>query len=72
VDRIVYLLWFVKERAQEPDTELLIGVYAAESDAQAAIMRLRDKPSFVDHIAGFQIEPYELGRDHWTEGFVEA
>jgi hypothetical protein len=72
VNTSVYLLWFVQERAQESDTELLIGVYATESDARTAIMRLRDKPGFVDYMAGFQIEPYELGRDHWTEGFVEA
>ena len=68
----VYLLWFVRERLQGPDTELLIGAYATEPDARAAITRLSNKPGFVDHRMGSQIERYELGQDHWTEGFVEA
>ncbi len=66
----VYLLWFVQEWEQGPDTELLIGVYATEADARAATTRVSKKPGFVDHRTGFQIERYELGQDHWTEGFV--
>jgi len=64
VNTNVYLLWFVQERGQRPDIELLIGVYATESDARAAKVRLCDKPGFVDYTAGFQIEAYELGQDH--------
>jgi hypothetical protein len=37
VSDTVYLLWFVQERDEAKDTELLIGVYAAETDAIAAI-----------------------------------
>jgi homoserine kinase type II len=68
---IAYLLWFVQERpAGEEDTELLIGVYSSEQEAKFAIQRLKDQPGFVDFMEGFQICPYELDRDHWTEGFV--
>ena len=66
----VHLLWFVQEREQEDDTELLIGVYASGQDANAAIERLKNKPGFADFPGGFQISPYEVNEDHWTEGFV--
>ncbi len=66
----VYLLWFVQEREQEEDAELLIGVYESEQDAGAAVERLKSKPGFADFSQGFQVVPYELNKDHWTEGFV--
>ena len=67
----VFLLWHVLE-LDGVDDEKLIGVYRAEPDAKAAIERLRDKPGFADFRDGFQICPYELDRDHWTEGFVRS
>jgi len=70
VTKKVQLLWFVQERADDEDTELLIGVYETETDAGAAIERLRGAPGFVDFPQGFKAEPYELNKDHWTEGFV--
>jgi homoserine kinase type II len=66
---VVYLLWFVNEMADREDAELLIGVYSSESEAKAAIDRLKGQRGFVDFPEGFQICPYELNRDHWTEGF---
>jgi hypothetical protein len=66
----VYLLWFVRERAESEDTELLIGVYPTEQDAQAAIERLKEKPGFIRYPQGFQIHDRILGKDSWTEGFV--
>jgi hypothetical protein len=66
----VHLLWFVKEQSDgEEDIELLIGVYSSETEARAAIERVKDKPGFADSREGFQICPYELNHDHWTEGF---
>jgi homoserine kinase type II len=70
VDRVVYLLWFVNEMAEREDAELLIGVYYREAEAKAAIQRLKNKPGFVNFPEGFQVHPYELDRDHWTEGFL--
>jgi hypothetical protein len=67
---MVHLLWFVQEKAEGEDTQLLLGVYSSEAAAKSAIQRLQDKPGFTSFPAGFQIHPYELDRDHWTEGFV--
>jgi hypothetical protein len=66
---VVYLLWHVRERTEREDAEILIGVYSSEATAQAAIERLKDKPGFVENFQGFQICPYDLDLDHWTEGF---
>jgi hypothetical protein len=70
VNAKVYLLWFVQERAEGEDVELLIGVYDTEVAAAAAIDRLRNKPGFVDFPAGFQVHSREVGQDSWTEGFT--
>ena len=48
----------------------LLGVYATEPDAQAAMLRLREQPGFRDWPDGFTITEYEVGVDHWTEGFI--
>ena len=67
----VYVLWFVREQSEGADIEILIGVYENEIDAKFAIERLRAKPGFADFPKGFHIDSYDLGRDHWTEGFVQ-
>ncbi len=66
----VQLLWFVQEREEREDTELLIGVYRTEEDAKATIERLKGKLGFVDFPQGFMSEWYELNKHHWTEGFA--
>jgi hypothetical protein len=68
---VVHLLWFVRQREQSEDIELLIGVYDSENAAKCAIERLKDRPGFVDFPEGFQIHRRELGKDSWTEGFVQ-
>ena len=67
----VYLLWFVWERQDLADIELLIGVYASEADAENAISRVRSQKGFVRHPTGFQIHMLKVGEDHWTDGFIE-
>jgi len=62
--RFIYL-WFVQQ-----DDELLIGVSETESDANNAIERLKSKPGFLDFPQAFEIHSCELGKDHWTEGFI--
>jgi hypothetical protein len=64
----VVLLWHVHEINGEEDSKL-IGVYASEPDAIAAIDRLKGKPGFAQTADGFQYERYLLNSDHWTEGF---
>ena len=48
----------------------LIGVYASQASAEAARDRLRRQPGFAQQPDGFTIARYEIGKDHWTEGFV--
>ena len=66
----VYLLWYVREWNEDDETELLIGVYRSEADAMGAVDRLKDQPGFVAYPERFEIHDYEVGKDHWTEGFV--
>ena len=68
----VYLLWHIHRMANGDDEEKLIGAYRTEADARTAIARLRHKPGFSETPEGFQIEPYELNKDHWVEGYVSA
>jgi hypothetical protein len=69
VDR-VFLLWHVHKIADDNEDEKLIGVYRTETDAKAAIVRLQDKPGFVQCREGFLVEWYELNKDHWAEGYA--
>jgi hypothetical protein len=68
----VYMLWFVQEQDTAADIELLIGVYATETEARKAIERRKDQPGFVDHPDGFQIHERMLGAEGegWRDGFV--
>jgi hypothetical protein len=66
----VFLLWYVHAPDSADEDELLIGVYSTEEEAKTAIERLKDKPGFVNAPDGFQIHPYEINRDHWTQGFI--
>ena len=59
----------------------LIGVYESRRAAEQAVERVAlqpgfcDWPSIIDPLrdgeeSGFYIDEYEVGKDHWTEGFV--
>ncbi|WP_218033044.1 serine kinase [Brevifollis gellanilyticus] len=65
------------------DDVKMIGAYLTRVDAVQAVDRLRGQPGFCDHpkivdpqsgsatdMQGFHINEYELGKDHWTEGYV--
>jgi hypothetical protein len=65
-----YLLWYIREWDEGEDTELFIGVYQSETDATEATGRLKEQPGFVAYPEGFTIIPYEIGKDHWTEGYA--
>ena len=68
----VFLLWHVHEHENGEDDEKLIGVYRTEIDARAAIERVGSQPGFVEASHGSEICPYELNKDHWTEGYFTA
>ncbi len=52
------------------DEVKFIGVYATREDAERAVERIKQQPGFRDFPDGFCIDDYEVGKDHWTEGFV--
>jgi len=65
----VFVVQHSYELEDQEETKL-IGAYASCADAEAAVARLREQPGFRDHPQGFHIDSYELGQDHWQEGFV--
>jgi homoserine kinase type II len=64
-----HLLWHVPEGDEYKENAKLIGVYASAEDAASAVERLKSKPGFVNFPQGFEIGAYQIGRDHWEEGF---
>ena len=70
MNETVYLLWFEQEREDCNDCELLIGVYSSESEANAAIDRVKHQKGFASFPEGFRIYPHELNKDSWREGFI--
>ena len=47
-----------------------IGVYSSVMKAQAAIIRLRNMPGFVEYPDGFIIRKWKIDEDSWINGFV--
>ena len=58
----------------------MIGVYADLQSAEEAVNRLKTQPGFCNHPViidpalsdatdGFFLDEYEVGEDHWAEGF---
>ncbi|WP_309728706.1 hypothetical protein [Chamaesiphon sp. OTE_75_metabat_556] len=68
-DRSVFGLQHAYERDCCDETKM-IGVYASQSQAEAAIARLSGQPGFSERPDDFSIDEYELDRDNWGEGFV--
>jgi hypothetical protein len=66
---VAFPLWHVRRDDEYADDAKLIGIYSSDEEARAAIARLADQRGFRDYPAGFQFEPYEINKDHWTEGF---
>jgi homoserine kinase type II len=66
----VFILHHVRADDEHSDDAKLIGAYRTLANAEAAIARLSLQSGFRDHPDGFHAEPYELDKDHWTEGFV--
>jgi hypothetical protein len=68
---VIFLLHHEYGRGNRDEAKL-IGAYATQADAEAAIARVRDQPGFRDWPDGFTIAAYTIGADHWAEGFVEV
>ena len=67
--RSVFVVEHEGEREPGVDEVKLIGVYATKVDAEEAVKRLAIQPGFRDYLDRFSIDEYEIGRDHWSEGF---
>lgn len=65
----VFLVMHAREKANGEEDLKLIGIYSSLAEAEDAVGRARELPGFRDSPAGFSIDRYELGRDHWTCGF---
>lgn len=63
---------FVLQHESVAEDVKLIGVYATHADAFAAMQRVRSLPGFRDEPDGFSIDDYEVGLDHWTDGYVAS
>jgi len=68
--KTVYLLWHRHPFKNGPDDVKLIGVYESGFAARQAQSRVAGQPGFRDYPEGFEISAYEVGQDHWTEGFA--
>ena len=70
--RTVFLLHHIHKDANLPDGEdvKIIGIYSLRTKAEGAVARLSTQPGFREAKEGFQIEEYEIDKDHWTEGFT--
>jgi hypothetical protein len=69
-DDFRFLVWHMQEFSDGSESNKLIGVYESRLAAEEAIARVGSQPGFVDTPEGFLIDEYELGKDHWAEGFV--
>lgn len=67
---VVYILWHVHKLDDGEENAKLVGVYATSEEADAARTRVSDAPGFREVPEGFHVDGYELGKDHWTEGYV--
>jgi len=75
----VFIVQHLHMLPQDTDEVKMIGVYATREDAVEATQRLaalpgfREFPDIVDYTTdnrqGFHIEEYEIGKDHWQEGY---
>jgi hypothetical protein len=66
----VFVVQHERQLAGERDEVKFIGVYGSRQDAEAAVERLKRQPGFREYPDGFHVDQYEVGKDHWTEGFV--
>lgn len=68
--KTVFLLQHAYELTPDREVQIkIIGIYATRGDAETAIERLSKQPGFCDFPDHFEIGEFELGRDHWEEGF---
>jgi hypothetical protein len=65
----VYIVTHTHELPDGHEDIKFIGVYDSLESAEEAVKRASLKSGFFDTQEGFFVEGYQLGKDHWTEGF---
>jgi hypothetical protein len=68
----VFIVQHVAREDEDDEDVKFIGAYSSRGEARAAISRLLPQPGFRDYPEGFHIDEYQLGQDHWSEGFIAA
>jgi hypothetical protein len=66
----VFLLWHSHDLGDGETNDKLIGVYSSVEEAEAAKARKLQFEGFKEAPEGFQISPYEVNRDAWSEGYI--
>jgi hypothetical protein len=76
----VFVLQHLHTLPQGEDDVKMIGIYATREDALEATRRLATQPGFrdlpqvndhtTDDMQGFHVEEYQIGLDHWQEGYA--
>lgn len=69
ITRVFTLQHTIDDHDSEPK---FLGVYATRQEAEVAVERFRKRDGFCNHTEGFHIDEYELNKDHWESGFIEA
>ena len=57
------------DRNNDVEDFKLIGVFATEQQAQAAVSQLKNQSGFKAYPNGFHIDEYPIGQIHWSQGF---
>ncbi|MNP64307.1 hypothetical protein D3C76_1597910 [compost metagenome] len=65
----VYIVIHTHQLPGGNDDIKFIGVYANHASAEEAVKRASLKTGFSETKDGFFIEGYQVGKDHWMEGF---
>lgn len=79
--KTVFLLQHLHSRTDEREDVKVIGIYESKEEALEAIERLKTQPGFSDFPKlidpmtddeenGFYVDEFNLGEDHWTEGYT--
>jgi hypothetical protein len=65
----IFLLWH-SHPVEGESNDKLIGLYSSEQKAKEAMERSILLPGFAENQDGFEIDRYEIDKDHWKEGFI--
>ena len=68
--KYVFELTHTRELLDFKEDCTYIGTYSSEEEAEKALNRNKQLAKFSDCIEGFNIDSFELNKDHWTEGYV--